>query len=144
MTTVAFHFNVPDRLVYTCRLLRKAIAGRARLIVTGSADTLKLLDQDLWAFSATGFLPHCGNDANTMVLRRSPVLLVESIWGVPHHGILVNLGDLIPEGFQQFDRVIEVVGKDVDERHAARLRWKQYLNSGFDLIRHDFDQKAIV
>ena len=24
MTEVAFHFNVPDRLAYTCRLVRKA------------------------------------------------------------------------------------------------------------------------
>ena len=30
MTEVAFHFNVPDKLVYTCRLLRKACRARAR------------------------------------------------------------------------------------------------------------------
>ena len=27
MTEVAFHFNVPDKLHYTCRLLRKARAA---------------------------------------------------------------------------------------------------------------------
>ena len=30
MTEVQFHFNVPDRLVYACRLLRKALRSGAR------------------------------------------------------------------------------------------------------------------
>ena len=34
MTEVEFHFNVGDKLAYSCRLLRKARAGGAKIMVT--------------------------------------------------------------------------------------------------------------
>ena len=37
MTEVAFHFNVPDRLAYTCRLVRKAYAAGGRTVVVAPA-----------------------------------------------------------------------------------------------------------
>ena len=46
MTEIAFHFNAPDRLAYTCRLLRKAVSAGARLVVTGPAEALDRLDSD--------------------------------------------------------------------------------------------------
>ena len=36
---VAFHFNAPDRLVYACRLLRKAYLKGARLLVLADEPT---------------------------------------------------------------------------------------------------------
>ena len=35
MTEVAFHFNATDKLEYACRLLRKAVANSAQVVVTG-------------------------------------------------------------------------------------------------------------
>ena len=58
MTEVAFHFNAPDRVAYACRLLRKAVASGAKLVVTGSPDVLQQLDRALWTFSAVDFVPH--------------------------------------------------------------------------------------
>ena len=63
MTEVTFHFNVPDKVHYACRLLRKAQAGGARLAVLADADTLRALDVALWTFSAPDFVAHCGFDA---------------------------------------------------------------------------------
>lgn len=142
MTTISFYFNLSDRLAYTCRLLRKAVADGARLVVTGADDTLESLDRILWTFSATEFLPHCSQVAAEGVSRRSPVFLTNSLRLVPHCDVLVNLGDPIPEGFERFNRVVEMVSKDVDERRSARLRWKYYAKSGFELIQHDLDQSG--
>ena len=50
MTEVSFHFNVPDRAEYTCRLLRKATRQGARVTVTGPGDVLSGLDRALWTF----------------------------------------------------------------------------------------------
>jgi DNA polymerase-3 subunit chi len=142
VTDITFHFNVSDKLVYTCRLLRKAVGSGAKLIVTGADDTLQQLDQLLWTFSATEFVSHCCEQAGSSVLRRSPVLLAESLQSVPFHDVLVNLGKPVPNSFKRFARVVEVVGKDDDDRHFARQRWKLYSTSGFKLIRHDLDQRA--
>ena len=75
MTEIAFHFNAPDRLAYVCRLLRKAVAAGAQLVVVGPPDQLDRLDSDLWTFSASDFVPHCRAQAEPEVLSASPVVL---------------------------------------------------------------------
>ena len=40
MTEVTFHFNVPDKLGYACRLLRKAYAAGGPVGVVAPPDTL--------------------------------------------------------------------------------------------------------
>ena len=144
MTDIAFHFNVPDKLGYSCRLLRKAYLSGAQLVVTGAPEMLAELDQLLWTFSALEFVPHYrmtaaakGDTAHGKTLAATPVLLVESLRDCAHHGVLVNLGSDIPDQFERFDRFIEVVTTlDVD-RLTARHRWKHYADRGYALKRHD-------
>ena len=142
MTDVAFHFNAPDRLAYCCRLLRKAVAGKARVVVTGLPDTLAQLDELLWTFSPTDFVPHCQIDSEAQVLAASPVVLAPSIGAAPHHQVLINLGASVPDGFERFERVIEVVGLEDEERQLARARWKHYTERGHAITRHDLTLKT--
>ncbi len=145
MTEIAFHFNVPDKLAYSCRLLRKAYASGAQIVVTGEPAALDALDQLLWTFSAAEFLPHCRTAnthsadgiANGITLAASPMLLAESPKGCAHHGVLVNLGSSIPEEFERFERFIELVTQSDPDRLAARLRWKHYADRGYVMKRHD-------
>lgn len=138
MTEVAFHFNVPDKLAYACRLLRKAHASGARLVVTGEPELLRRLDTELWTFSALEFIPHChAATADGAVLAASPVVLADSPRGTPHHDVLVNLGGTIPEGFERFERLIELVSEDEADRQQARRRWKHYADRGYAITRHD-------
>ena len=59
MTRIEFHFNTPERLLHTCRLLRKARAQNLRIAVVGASATLKQLDAELWRFQDVSFLGHC-------------------------------------------------------------------------------------
>ena len=142
VTTIDFHFNAPDQLGYACRLLRKAVASGATLVVTGSDQALAQLDLALWTFSATDFVPHCDVSAQPSILDKSPVVLSVSLQSVPHHGILLNLGAEVPAGFESFDRVIEVVSQADDDRQQARLRWKQYTRLGHSPTRYDVGNKG--
>ena len=142
MTDIAFHFNVEDRLTYVCRLLRKAINGGARVVVVGPAASLDSLDETLWNFSATDFIPHCDLDAHGTVLSASPVLLASSLSLAQSFDTLINLGESIPSGFEQFKRLIEIVTFDDSDRKKARGRWKHYTDAGFNLIRHDLQKSS--
>ena len=142
MTEVAFHFNAPDRVAYACRLLRKAVGSGAKLVVTGLPETLQQLDAALWTFSPTDFVPHCFLESEPYVVAASPVILATSIQSVPHQQVLVNLGQLVPGGFERFERVIEVVGLDDEDRQLARGRWKHYADLGYAITRHDLALKA--
>ena len=137
MTEIPFHFNVADKFLYACRLLRKAYASGAQVAVTAEPEVLGELDQLLWNFSATDFVPHCrmGN-ASDFVASKS-VLLVESPAACPHGGVLINLGLQVPPEFERFERFIEVVTQGIDERLAARVRWKHYADNGYAPQKHD-------
>lgn len=137
MTEIAFHFNVADKLVYSCRLLRKAYISGANVVVTAGPEVLVELDQLLWSFSSTDFVPHCRIDAPEKSLANTSVLLAESLADCPHYGVLVNLGQGTPAGFERFERVIEVVTQADDDRLAARSRWKYYTDRGYAMKRHD-------
>lgn len=137
MTEVAFHFNAPDKLGYACRLLRKAVGAGARVMVTGEPGTLRELDVALWTFAPLEFLPHCSAEAAPATLAASPVVLAESVRAAPRQQVLVNLGAGVPEGFERFERLIEVVTADEGDRQDARRRWKHYVDRGYAITRHD-------
>ena len=142
MTEIAFHFNAPDRLAYVCRLLRKAVAADAQLVVVGPPDQLDRLDSDLWTFSATDFVPHCRAQAEPELVAASPVVLATQTEGLPLRQVLVNLGVDVPAGFERFERVIEVVGLADADRQLARTRWRHYADRGYAMTRHDLALKA--
>jgi len=140
MTEVAFHFNVPDKLSYLCRLIRKATVGGSRVVVTGETSSLNQLDTALWTFSALDFVPHCRLPAEQQISANSPVVLTETASSAPHQGVLVNWGVSVPGGFEQFERLIEVVTSDAQDRSQARQRWKHYADRGYAITRHDLAQ----
>lgn len=140
MTEVSFHFNVPDRTEYTCRLLRKATRQGARVVVTGPGELLSDLNRALWTFDPLEFLPHALLQADQKVperLRETPVWLLEDASASVHHDVLLNLGHEAPAGFESFARLIEIVTTDDEDRIAARSRWKHYDSRGYTILRHE-------
>ena len=140
MTEIAFHVNVPDKLAYSCRLLRKAYLSGARVTVTAEPEVLAELDQLLWSFSPAEFVPHCRADAPESSIAATPILLTGSLATSSHHEVLVNLGQAIPAEFERFERFIEVVALAHDDVAAGRSRWKHYAARGYALKTHDRTQ----
>ena len=142
MTEVMFHFNAPDKVGHACRLLRKAVGTGAKVVVTADSALLRELDVALWTFSALEFLPHClAATGEPAVLAASPVVLSESARAAPHQQVLVNLGTSVPDGFERFERLIEVVTVEDEDRQRGRQRWKHYADRGYAITRHDLAAK---
>lgn len=144
MSEIAFHFNAPDKLAYTCRLLRKALNSGARVAVRVPQVHLGTLDTMLWTFSTTEFLPHCTALAPAQQIENSSVILLSETMQKPvlsNQTILVNLCEDVFEDYDQFLRVIEVVSLDEADRQSARVRWKQYTQQGHNIQRHDLKLK---
>jgi DNA polymerase-3 subunit chi len=136
VTDIEFRIDLPDKLDYAYRLARKyALSGQAQLVMSADAATLDALDAALWDRVPAEFLPHCKADAPEAVRRRSSVVLAEAVDGALPHGVLLNLGDSVPVGFERFERLIELVGTAEDDRAAGRERWRHYKNRGYAL-RH--------
>lgn len=130
---VTFHFNAPDRLVYACRLLRKAYRQGARVLVLADEPLARELDQHLWTWVGTEFVPHVRDDAPAEVRGRTPIIISSAYPALASHApVLVNLRDVWPQGFEGFSRVIEVVTRDSAVRDLARERWRRYKSQGID------------
>lgn len=137
MPRIEFHFNAPALVPYACRLLRKVNQHGLRAQVVGLPTTLGQLDQMLWTFSPLDFLPHCGPSSSPAMREASRFLLTEQPVPGWAAGVLVNLGEHLLEGFEAFERVIEVVSVDDLHRAQARERWRAYTARGHTLVRHD-------
>jgi DNA polymerase III subunit chi len=147
VTEISFHFNAPDKVAYACRLLRKALNGGARVFVAGEPEALGQLDTALWTFSPLDFIPHCFGDADPSIVAASPVVLGSGTQIAASTGqwpVMVNLGEGVPDGFERFERLIEVVGTGEEDREVARDRWKHYASRGYVLIRHDLAGKPVL
>lgn len=137
MAKVEFHFNAPSLVTYACRLLRKVQGRGLRAQVVGHPTTLSQLDQALWTFSPLDFLSHAQPQSHPVALQHAAILLApEPLEHWPRQ-VLVNLGEAIPEGFETFERIIDVVSVDELHREQARARWRAYARMGHELVRHD-------
>ncbi len=136
MTRVDFHLNVPDKVAYACRLVRKIRrAGRQAVIWCDDPARLREFDTALWSFSPREFIPHVM--ASDRLAARTPVLLTSTEGELPHHDVLVNLGTGLPRFFTRFERLVELVGTAEDDRVQARQRYRHYKDRGYPLETHE-------
>ena len=144
MTAIQFHFSVPDRLTYACRLLRKALRTVAGISVLGATEELERLNRQLWTFEATEFLPHVlvpSSEPPPSSHRVTPLWLLTDLSLAPlQHSVLVNLGSAPVLGLERFARLIEIVSTQEDDREDARLRWRHYTKFGYAIEK--FEVKA--
>lgn len=139
---VDFHSGVGDKLGAACGFLRKAQAAGATVVVCGDPAFLDRLDVALWTFDARSFVAHARvkGAAPPPALARTRTWLVDSAASVPARGLLLNLGPEMADGWEQFERVVEIVSAEADDADAGRRRWRQYsacsARSDFELVHH--------
>jgi DNA polymerase-3 subunit chi len=137
LTEVAFHFNALDKVEYACRLLRKAHAKGSSLFVLAEPGTVQKVESALWTLSPDAFIPHCIAGAPAYVTARTPIQIGSELPAPPHAGMLVNLQRQWVTGWQQFEKIFEIVTLDDVERHAARERLRRYRAEGVDPVWHE-------
>lgn len=140
MTRIDFYVNVEHRLQYACRLVRKARgAGKSVLAYARDADRLARFDAALWTFSALDFLPHVY--ADSPLAEQTPIVLTLKPAAQPARDVLLNLDDDVPpefaSWFAQFERVMEVVSRDDEDRAHGRRRFKTYRDQGLAPTAHE-------
>ena len=93
---------------------------------------LNRLDDTLWTFSDSDFLPHAVlGDRHA---ARCPVILTSSDTDeLPHSQILLNLSPDIPAFYAQFERLLELVSTDPADTEAGRQRYVHYRERGYTL-----------
>jgi DNA polymerase-3 subunit chi len=136
VTSIDFYFNAEDRLQVACRLAGKAASQKKRLLIYAPQDELaQRVDRMLWTWPAIGFVPHCL--AGEPLAAETPVLIAHD--GEVPEGVelLLNLAADSPPHFARFERLLEIVSTEEDERLAGRARYKFYRDRGYPIESHD-------
>ena len=141
MTRIDFYHYADDKLRFACKLAAKAYDSASRLVVyVPDPRALEAFDTQLWAFQATRFVPHVALESP--LAAETPVILARSGESLPHHEVLLNLGDEWPPFFASFDRVLEIVGTGEADKERARARYAFYKQRGYELKVNDIEARA--
>jgi DNA polymerase-3 subunit chi len=141
LTTIDFYFNAADRLQLACRLAGKALAQRKRLLLYApQAELAQRLDRMLWTWPAISFVPHCF--ASDAAAPESPVLIALDGESAPACELMLNLAPQCPPFFERFERLLEVVSMDDEERRAGRARYAWYRERGYAIRNHDLAKES--
>lgn len=126
------------RLRTACRLAEKAYEQGLRVALrTGSAAETAELDELLWTFNDRSFVPHCVWPTDSGLAAETPVLIGSGALPESHRDVLVNLGDDAPAGFEDYVRVLEIVGAGETAKTLARSRWRRYREHGANPESHN-------
>lgn len=129
-----------DKPGIACRLAEKAYRlGHRIYVYTADAAATRELDELLWLFSPGSFVPHapCGNGGADDAAADTPVLVGHCSPPADAHDVLISLAPQVPEFFSRFQRLIELVGTDADDKAQSRERFRFYRDRGYDLHTHN-------
>lgn len=143
-TRVDFAFNADHRLRAACHSIQKHyIVGNQIIVYTQDLKRLEHFNNLLWGFQTTAFIPHAychepiSNQAPIILSNQSPDLLL----GILNKPWLLNLDLACPPSAEKFERILEIVSNHEQDKDAARSRWMQYTEMGFDVRGHNLQQK---
>ena len=136
MTRIDFYRYADDKLKFACRLASRVYDKPSRLVVySGDRGVLAEFDRALWTFQATRFIPHCF--VESPAAAETPVILATSGDALPHHDVLLNLSSEWPPFFSTFERLLEIVAADEEDKATARKRYSFYRERGYDINVND-------
>ena len=138
MTRVGFYVvqgaEPQKRLEVAVRLADKAFQQGHRIFIHASDEKqARVLDELLWSFRPSSFLPHGLHGS-----EHSDTVAIG--WGQEprdHNDLLINLQLDIPAFFSRFQRVAEVVTQDPESLEALRASWTFYKARGYQLEKHN-------
>ena len=123
------------RLMLACRLAEKAFLRGHRVYIHAPSKIQAIqLDELLWTFRAGSFVPHSLHGSNQ---DAAVPILIGYQEDIPNEDdVLINLSSTIPTFFEQFQRIVELVGEEQEQRAQARERYRFYRDRGHHPATH--------
>lgn len=118
------------------RLLTKAYAGGLRSwVLCKDKHDATTLDDYLWTYQDSSFLPHCIAGEAPEGLNPPIQISANSMPEDNNFNLLLNLKETTPDNFKEFERVLDLVAHNAKD--AGRDRYRAYRQQGFELHKHN-------
>lgn len=125
--------TLDESIRFTCRLTEKIFhKGYKVFIKTESQQQAEQVSKTLWTFRDVSFVPHNIFEENPLTPAPIQVGYLEN--PKEHHEVLINLTTEIPEYYNRFERVLEVI--PTTQKQAGRKKYKSYKQQNCELTTH--------
>ncbi len=139
MTKIDFYYHFENKFQTACSLSAKAYArGMKVLAFCADAEASQKFSRMLWTAPALSFIPHC--TADDKLAPVTPVIVDHAGANPIHDDVLINLRTERPPFFSRFQRLVEIVTLDEEDRELARDRFKFYRDRGYAIENHDLSK----
>jgi len=139
MTKIDFYYHVENKFQTACSLSAKAYArGMKVLAFCADAEASQKFSRMLWTAPALSFIPHF--TADDKLAPVTPVIVDHAGANPIHDDVLINLRTERPPFFSRFQRLVEIVTLDEEDRELARDRFKFYRDRGYAIENHDLSK----
>lgn len=127
--------GIDQLLRFSCRLAEKAWkSGHRVFLCTTDEHTARRLDDLMWSFSDSSFVPHCRQgDAD----ENDSAVLVGHRLSDAEHDMLINLSGRMPPQPGAFRRIAEIIDGTPDTLKSGRQRYAQYKQNELPLHYHE-------
>lgn len=123
-----------DRNIFICRLVEKIYQQNLSMYVhCKNRDESHALDELLWTFSDTSFVPHCLEEESHDF--PTPIKLGFDKTPKPHD-VLINLSTSVPIFYTKFNRIAECVIKNEDDLAISREHYQFYKSQNIEIKTH--------
>ena len=120
-------------LRYACKLVEKAYTLGLRIHIHTADESMTMqMDNLLWVFRDRSFIPHQRSCAENELCA----VTLNHQQDSTQRDVLVNLSPQVPEFYDQFERVVEVVGNNDSMKQQGRERFRFYKDKGESPAHH--------
>lgn len=130
-------------LNFVCRLTQTVLkkSEHSLVIIDDNTERLTALDDHLWSFDATSFIPHSllSEDEIEAAALSAPVSLMSSM-PKGFDGVVLNLAPTAlslsdsTDSTALPDRILEIITPDETSKQQGRDKYRIYRDLGFELI----------
>ncbi len=127
--------NDKERLAFACRLIEKIYKQQRRIYIhVENQVTAHYIDELLWTYREDSFLPH--NLYGEGPDPAPPIQIGYDSLPTKHRDILINLSATVPEFYNQFSRILELISSDPAATELGRERYKFYRTQSINITTH--------
>lgn len=139
-TSTVSAVNAEAVINFVCRLTQTVLnkSEHSLVIIDDQTDRLRELDEQLWSFDATSFIPHTliSDDQLTADKLSAPVTLLSSL-PQSFDGVVLNLAPTalpLSKNGALPERVLEIITPDEVSKQQGRDKYRAYRDLGLELI----------
>ena len=137
MPNVSFYVlessNIKDFYKTIVQLTVKAHEAENQVLIhSNHPQILQPIDDYLWSFSETSFIPHVLVSSDDEVDDIDPIILASFEPSSPKKDLLIQLADQVPQNFNQYNRIIEILYSEPSYLARGRERFKFYRQNGIE------------